>query len=193
MAPITTPPVIVLSGPSGTGKSTLLKRLFADHPDSFGFSVSHTTRSPRAGETDGVEYHFVTAEKFQELIKDNAFIEHATFAGRSYGTSFAAVKAVTKQGRACILDIEMEGVKQVKQSDLNAKFVFVKPPSVAELEARLRGRGTENEEAVQKRLQQAILELEFAETPGAHDKVIVNDNLDRAYKELDEYIMGCLA
>ncbi|KAA8913253.1 guanylate kinase/L-type calcium channel beta subunit [Sphaerosporella brunnea] len=191
MAP--TPPVVVLSGPSGTGKSTLLKRLFAEHPDSFGFSVSHTTRAPRAGETDGVEYHFTTPEKFQELVNSNAFIEHATFAGRSYGTSLAAVRDVTSKGRACILDIEMEGVKQVKKKpELNAKFVFVKPPSVEELEKRLRGRGTESEEAVQKRLGQALKELEFAETPGIHDKIIVNGDLDRAYKELDEYIMAQL-
>ncbi|KAI5791369.1 P-loop containing nucleoside triphosphate hydrolase protein [Pyronema domesticum] len=193
MSAISNPPVIVLSGPSGTGKSTLLKRLFADHPESFGFSVSHTTRGPRAGETDGVEYHFVTPEKFQELVAENAFIEHATFAGRSYGTSIAAVKDVTKQGRACILDIEMEGVKQVKNSDLNAKFVFVQPPSVEELEKRLRGRGTETEEAIQKRLSAAIKELDFAAIPGTHDKIIINDDLERAYKELDDYIMGLLA
>ncbi|KAI5778414.1 P-loop containing nucleoside triphosphate hydrolase protein [Geopyxis carbonaria] len=192
MAPTSTPPVIVLSGPSGTGKSTLLKRLFADHPNSFGFSVSHTTRGPRAGEKNGVEYHFVTLEEFEQLVKDGAFIEHAQFAGRCYGTSIAAVKDVTAQGRACILDIEMEGVKQVKKSDLNAKFVFVKPPSVAELEKRLRGRGTEDEGAVQKRLEQAIKELEFADTPGVHDRVVVNDDLERAYKELDGYIMSCL-
>lgn len=83
-------------------------------------------------------------------------------------------------------------MKQVKKSDLNARFVFVKPPSVAELEKRLRGRGTENEDAVQKRLEQAIKELEFAEQPGVHDKAVVNDTLDRAYKELDEYIMSVL-
>ena len=86
----------------------------------------------------------------------------------------------------------MKGVKQVKKSDLNAKFVFVKPPSVKELEKRLRGRGTENEDAVQKRLDQALKELEFADQPGIHDTIIVNDDLERAYKELDQYIMGQL-
>ncbi|TGZ84310.1 guanylate kinase [Ascodesmis nigricans] len=192
MAPITTPPVIVISGPSGTGKSTLLKRLFADYPDNFGFSVSHTTRPPRAGERDGIEYHFVTPDHFTQLVADNKFIEHATFAGKSYGTSIQAVKDVVNQGRACILDIEMEGVKQVKKTDLNAKFLFVAPPSVEELEKRLRGRGTESEDAVQKRLEQAVKELEYSKVDGVHDRVVVNDDLEKAYKELNEWVMEVL-
>ncbi|TGZ81909.1 guanylate kinase [Ascodesmis nigricans] len=192
MAPVTTPPVIVISGPSGAGKSTLLKRLFANYPDSFGFSVSHTTRPPRAGERDGIEYHFVTPDHFTQLIADNKFIEHATFAGKSYGTSIQAVKDVVNKGRACILDIEMEGVKQVKKTDLDAKFLFVAPPSVEELEKRLRGRGTESEDAVQKRLEQAVKELEYSKVDGVHDRVVVNDDFEKAYKELNEWIVGVL-
>jgi guanylate kinase len=99
---------IVISGPSGAGKSTLLKRLFAEYPDRFGFSISHTTRGPRAGEENGREYHFVSREDFQKLVEQNGFIEHAQFGSNLYGTSVQAVKDVRERGRVCILDIEME-------------------------------------------------------------------------------------
>jgi hypothetical protein len=99
---------IVISGPSGAGKSTLLKRLFAEYPDRFGFSISHTTRGPRAGEENGREYHFVSREDFQKLVEANGFIEHAQFGSNLYGTSVQAVKDVRERGRVCILDIEME-------------------------------------------------------------------------------------
>jgi len=107
----TVPPpnlLIVLSGPSGSGKSTLLTRLFRTHPEAFGFSISHTTRGPRPGETDGKEYHFTTPSAFEELAKDGAFIEYATFAGKRYGTSYDAVREVLERVRACVLDIDME-------------------------------------------------------------------------------------
>ncbi|KAI5309485.1 guanylate kinase, partial [Ascosphaera atra] len=180
---------VVLSGPSGTGKSTLLKRLFTEFPDTFGFSVSHTTRSPRPGEQDGREYYFSTRDSFLDLVKANGFIEHAQFGGNFYGTSKKAVKDVAEKGRICILDIEMEGVKQVKNSDLNARFLFIAPPSEEELEKRLRGRGTENEDSLQKRLAQAKNELAFAKQPGIHEKIIVNDDLDRAYREMRNWIV----
>lgn len=99
---------VVISGPSGAGKSTILKRLFEQYPDRFGFSISHTTRGPRAGEENGREYHFVTKDEFQELVDKNGFIEHATFGSNSYGTSIKAVEDIAKQSRTCILDIEME-------------------------------------------------------------------------------------
>lgn len=99
---------IVISGPSGAGKSTILKRLFDEFPDKFGFSVSHTTRSPRAGEQNGREYHFVTKEEFLDLIEKKGFIEHAQFGGNYYGTSVKAVEDIAEKGRICILDIEME-------------------------------------------------------------------------------------
>jgi guanylate kinase len=99
---------IVISGPSGAGKSTILKRLFEEYPDRFGFSVSHTTRAPRGAEQDGVEYNFVTKEQFADLVEKKGFVEHATFGSNSYGTSIAAIEAIEKKGRTCILDIEME-------------------------------------------------------------------------------------
>ncbi|KAL3490881.1 guanylate kinase-domain-containing protein [Aspergillus germanicus] len=180
---------VVVSGPSGTGKSTLLKRLFDEYPDTFGFSISHTTRSPRPGEQHGREYYFTTKEDFLDLVSKNGFIEHAQFGGNFYGTSVAAVKEIAAKEKICILDIEMEGVKQVKKTDLNARFLFLAPPSVEELERRLRGRGTETDESLEKRLNQAKNELEFSKQPGAHDKIVVNDDLDTAYKELRDFIV----
>ncbi|KAK7203084.1 P-loop containing nucleoside triphosphate hydrolase protein [Myxozyma melibiosi] len=178
---------IVISGPSGTGKSTLLKRLFADYPDTFGFSVSHTTRKPRPGEVNGVAYHFVERPDFEKLIKENAFLEHAEFSGNYYGTSIKSVQDVAEKGKTCILDIDMQGVISVKKTDLNARFLFLAPPSLETLRARLEGRGTESPESVQKRMDQATKEMEFAKT-GAHDKIIVNDNLDKCYEDLKAFI-----
>lgn len=108
MAPTSSNRPIVISGPSGAGKSTILKRLFEEYPDRFGFSVSHTTRGPRGEEKNGVEYHFVTREQFDDLIAKKGFVEHATFGSNSYGTSIAAIEDIEKKGRICILDIEME-------------------------------------------------------------------------------------
>ncbi|CCE89769.1 guanylate kinase TDEL_0A04370 [Torulaspora delbrueckii] len=182
------PRPIVLSGPSGTGKSTLLKKLFAEFPNKFGFSVSSTTRSPRAGEVDGKDYNFVPVEEFKRMISADEFVEWAQFSGNYYGTTVASVKKVADSGRTCILDIDMQGVKSVKyKTDLDARFLFVAPPSVADLEKRLRGRGTETEESIAKRLAAAKAEIEYAET-GAHDQILVNDDLQRAYNELKEFI-----
>ena len=136
-----------------------------------------------------MHYHFVTKDAFLDLVKDGGFVEHAEFGSNRYGTSRAAVAAVEDKGRICVLDIEMEGVKQVKQTDLNARFVFLAPPSVEELEKRLRGRGTENEDSLKKRLAQAEKELEYARQEGAHDKMVVNEDLETAYRELEEWVV----
>ncbi|EXJ85299.1 guanylate kinase [Capronia epimyces CBS 606.96] len=204
MAPTTAPTVaprpIVLSGPSGTGKSTLIKRLFAKYPDLFGFSVSHTTRQPRPGEQDGVHYHFTTPEEFEKMVAEDAFVEHAKFGGNYYGSSKKAVQDVAEgkgktidgksaEGkRICIFDIEMEGVKQVRKSPLKPRICFIQPPSIEILEQRLRGRGDTSEDAIQKRLAQAKKEIEYCQTEGKNDKVIINDDLDIAFKELDEWV-----
>ncbi|KAG6060178.1 hypothetical protein E4U17_004851 [Claviceps sp. LM77 group G4] len=179
---------LIISGPSGVGKGTLYKRLFDNHPDTFCLSVSHTTRGPRPGEQDGIDYHFVSMEAFEDLISQNGFVEHAKFGGNRYGTSKMTIEEQGRKGKIVVLDIEMEGVKQIKQSSIAARYIFIAPPSLSALEARLRGRGTEDETSVQKRLAQAHKELEFSKTPGVHDKIIVNDDLDTAYKELEEYI-----
>ncbi|KAI0028338.1 guanylate kinase [Vararia minispora EC-137] len=181
---------LVCSGPSGVGKSTLLKRLFSEFPDKFAFSVSHTTRAPRPSEVDGKDYNFTTRDAFLRLVADGGFIEHAEFSGNLYGTSVQAVKSIAQQGRRCILDIEVQGVRQIKTTDLNPVYLFVAPPSVSVLRQRLIGRGTDSVEAVQKRLQTALLEIGYAKEPGAHDYVLVNDDLERAYDKFRRIALG---
>lgn len=179
---------LVISGPSGVGKGTLYNKLFAAHPDTFTLSVSHTTRKPRDGEQDGVHYHFVSMQDFEDLIAKDGFVEHAKFGSNRYGTSKATIEEQTAKGKVVVLDIEMEGVKQIKASSIAARYVFIQPPSFEALEKRLRGRGTETEDAVSKRLEQAKVELEYAKTPNVHDIQIVNDDLEKAYKELEDYV-----
>ncbi|KAJ9080047.1 guanylate kinase [Entomophthora muscae] len=183
------PRPIVISGPSGTGKSTLLKRLLEEFPDKFGFSVSHTTRQPRQNEVDGISYHFTTREKMMAEIDQGKFIEWAEFSKNLYGTSIDAVKKVVDSSKICLLDIDMQGVKSVKKSDLNARFLFISPPSVTELENRLRLRNTETDESLQHRLDAAKAEMEYANIPGSHDCIIVNDDLDKAYSEFKSFIL----
>ncbi|PCH44404.1 guanylate kinase [Wolfiporia cocos MD-104 SS10] len=180
---------LVISGPSGVGKSTLLQRLFADYPDKFGFSVSHTTRAPRPGEEDGKQYYFVTRDRFTELLAGGAFIEHAEFSGNFYGTSFMTVREVSQAGRRCILDIEAQGVRQIKSTNLNPVYLFISPPSLTALRSRLRARGTESEASVAKRLATALKEIEYAKE-GAHEYVIVNDDLDRTYDLFRRVALG---
>ncbi|XP_063548599.1 guanylate kinase isoform X1 [Cydia strobilella] len=182
------PRPLVLCGPSGSGKSTLLKRLLKEFPDKFGFSVSHTTRGPRPGEKNGVHYHFTTKDEMLAAIEKGEFLETATFSGNTYGTSKRAVEDVRRTGKICVLDIEIEGVKQVKRSDLDPLLVFVMPPSIEELERRLRGRNTESDEALKLRLETARKEIEFGQEPGNFHIIIMNDNLNKAYSELREFI-----
>eukprot|EP00731_Ephydatia_muelleri_P018814 Em0011g854a len=186
--PTTVPRPLVLAGPSGAGKSTLIKKLFADHKEKFGFSVSHTTRKPRAGETHGIEYYFTTREEMKKSVEEGNFIESAEFAGNMYGTSKKAVQDVLSKGQVCILDIDMQGVRNIKKTDLNPVYILVKPPSLEELEKRLKHRGTETEESLSKRLSAAKTELEYAEQPGVFDQIIVNDTVDNAYARLREAI-----
>ncbi|XP_038207667.1 guanylate kinase isoform X1 [Zerene cesonia] len=183
------PRPLVLCGPSGSGKSTLLKRLQKEFPDKFGFSVSHTTRGPRPGEKDGVHYHFTTRDNLLAAVEKGEFIETAIFSGNLYGTSKKAVEDVRLSGRICVLDIEIEGVKQIKRTDLDPLLVFVMPPSMDELERRLRNRNTEQEEALQKRLETARHEIKYGQEPGNFHIVILNDSLDKAYAELRDFII----
>eukprot|EP00092_Neocalanus_flemingeri_P060246 GFUD01072191.1.p1 GENE.GFUD01072191.1~~GFUD01072191.1.p1 ORF type:complete len:241 (-),score=55.45 GFUD01072191.1:61-783(-) len=183
------PPPLVLCGPSGAGKSTLIKRLTAEFKDSFGFSVSHTTRAPRPGEKTGVDYHYVSRDTMEQLVEEGAFLEHAIFSGNMYGTSRAAVEKVAISGKICILDIDTQGVKLIKLSDMEPDYIFIKPPSREALEKRLRARRTESEESLAKRLAAAEAEMVYGETPGNFDLVIVNDELEKAYSELRSYMI----
>ncbi|EDW94033.1 guanylate kinase [Drosophila yakuba] len=183
------PRPLVLCGPSGSGKSTLLKRLFAEFPNTFGFSISHTTRKPRAGEEHGVHYYFVERPEMEEAIAGDEFIETAEFTGNLYGTSKAAVREIQAQGRVCILDIEQKGVEQIRRTDLNPILIFNNPPSIEELERRLRQRGSETEESLSKRLNAAQVELDYGLTPGNFHKIINNVDIDVAYEEFRNFVV----
>lgn len=175
---------VVVCGPSGVGKGTLLTRLMGEYPQQFGFSVSHTTRAPRAGEVDGVHYHFTDKAKMEAMIARGEFIEHARVHANLYGTSVSAVKAVREAGKTCLLDIDVQGADSVKKTDLGARFVFISPPALADLESRLRGRGTETAESLGLRLKNARTEMAYLEKPGYWEEVIVNDDLELAYVKL---------
>ncbi|XGW24745.1 hypothetical protein V3C99_006308 [Haemonchus contortus] len=180
---------IVLSGPSGGGKSTILTRAMKEYPNSFAFSVSHTTRKPRNGEEHGVHYWFTEHDEMQRMIANGEFLEHATFGGNTYGTSKKAVNDVEQTGKICVLDIELQGVRNIKNSHFNARFILIRPPTLEILESRLRARGTEKEEDIVKRLKHAREDLAAVEqNPDLFDHVIVNDDLERAYKEFIKVI-----
>jgi guanylate kinase len=174
----------------------------SEFPSLFGFSISHTTRSPREGEMYGRESHFVSKEVMEAALKNNEFIESAVYSGNTYGTSKKSVEDVQANCKICILDIDVQGVKQIKNTDLNPRLVFVKPPSLSDLSTRLLNRGTETEDSLSKRLAVAQAEMEYGETPGNFDLVIVNDDVETAYstlrkflypdiKALQEYLIKC--
>ena len=191
---------MVICGPSGVGKGTIIDTLLHQKfPSSdpskskFGFSVSHTTRSPRPGEIDGVHYHFVSVEQIRRDIAEGKFLEYAQVHGNYYGTSREAVETVQRRGQLCILDIDVQGVQTIKSENKlpDALYVFVAPPSVENLEDRLRGRGTETEESLARRLGNARTELEYGlGGEGNFDMVLVNDNVDEAVEELAGRMRG---
>jgi len=170
----------VIAGPSGVGKGTVHARARASLPESV-LSVSVTTRAPRPGEVDGVDYHFVSPERFQQLIDEDELLEWAEYAGERYGTPRGPVEEAVAAGRIVVLDIELQGALQVKEHDPAALLVFLVPPSFEELERRLRARGTEPEAALQRRLARAREELEAAHQ---FDVEVVNDDLDRCVEEV---------
>uniref|UniRef100_A0A0E0FCL6 Guanylate kinase 1 n=1 Tax=Oryza meridionalis TaxID=40149 RepID=A0A0E0FCL6_9ORYZ len=179
---------VVISGPSGVGKGTLIAKLMKEYPSKFGFSVSHTTRAPREKEIDGVHYHFTERSKIEEEISEGKFLEFAHVHGNVYGTSIEAVESVTDEGKRCILDIDVQGARSVRASSLEAIFIFVCPPSFEELEKRLRARGTETEEQIQKRLRNARAELDQSNSPGLFDHLLVNDDLEACYENLKKLL-----
>lgn len=158
------------------------------YPSKFGFSISHTTRKPRPGEVDGKDYHYTDVETVTQQINNGEFLESAVFSGNTYGTSKRSVQDVLDSGRICIMDIDSQGVQNVKNVKFDCVFVFIQPPSLEELERRLRGRGTETEDAIQKRLDTSKKEFEYAAKPGSYDYTVVNDDLEKAYTHLREII-----
>ncbi|HEY1377846.1 MAG TPA: guanylate kinase [Gemmataceae bacterium] len=174
-------PLVILSGPSGSGKSTVIQRLLADPPGPLRLSVSATTRPPRAGETDGVAYHFWTHERFEQQLAAGAFLEHACVHGNYYGTLRAEVEPYLRDGWGVILDIDVQGADQVRQKCPDHVSVFLLAPSPEEYERRLRLRGTEDETSIQRRLAAARAELARA---AGYQYQITNDHLAKATAEL---------
>ena len=172
---------MVVSGPSGSGKGTILHGLMEQEKNAV-FSVSATTRAPRPGEIDGVHYFFLTRERFQEMIEQDEFLEYAdVFGMNQYGTPLAYVEEKLAQGRDVVLDIDVVGALNVKKAMPEAVMVFIIPPSRAELERRLRGRGTEQEEQIQRRLQTAMSEVARARE---YEYLVINDDLNEAIEEV---------
>ena len=174
------PRLTVLTGPSGVGKGTVVQKVRQLHPHVW-VSVSCTTRVPRPGERNGVEYRFVTRERFAVMVAAGEMLEHAEFAGNLYGTPRAPVLERLAAGVPTLLEIDLQGARQVRAAMPDAQLVFLAPPSWAELERRLTGRGTEPEAVIAARLEQARIELAAAEE---FDAVVVNDDVTRAAAEL---------
>ena len=182
------PRVFVITGPSGVGKGTLIRSLRERVPE-LELSVSATTRAPRPGEEDGVAYHFLTDADFQRRVEAGEFVEHATYSGRRYGTLRAELDRRTRDGHPVVLEIEVQGARQVRRTMPEALQVFIAPPSREALRARLVGRGTDDAEQVAARLRTADAELE-AQDEFAH--VVVNDRLDDAVEELTGIVRAAL-
>jgi len=181
---------LVVCGPSGVGKGTLLAMVLKEFPGKFAKCCSHTTRKPRPGEEDGVHYHFTTREKFEVLIKEGAFLEYADVHGNYYGTSYVAIEEVAKSGMVCVLEVDVEGAKNISATELDPWYYFITPPSFDTLHTRLVGRKSETEESMRRRLATAKAELKFLEESLtnkhdlAFDYVLENEDLKIAYKQL---------
>ncbi len=178
--------LFVLSGSSGVGKGTVLKGFLEKNPD-FMLSISCTTRAPRPGEADGINYFFISKEEFKNCIDNNKFLEWAEFAGNYYGTKKKYINQCLEEGKNVILEIDTQGALQVKKQMPEAVLIFICPPSYEALENRLRGRHTEDEATIQKRLEQVKAEIERSKN---FDYRIVNDRLEDAIARLEEVVKG---
>lgn len=177
--------LIVLSGPSGVGKGTVRKELFSQANTNYEYSISMTTRNPREGEVDGVDYFFKSRDEFEALIEQGGLLEHAQFVGNYYGTPLAYVNETLDAGRDVFLEIEVQGAKQIREKAPDALFIFLAPPSLSELKSRLVGRGTETEDVIAKRIATAEEELEMM---SLYDYVVENDEVANACDKINAII-----
>jgi len=186
---------LVVCGPSGVGKGTIIAKFMKEHGGSknFEFTVSHTTRQPREGETNGIHYHFTDYDSMKDAIGKGEFLEHAEVHGNLYGTSIQSLRDVN--GKLPILDIDVQGVKNVKaqvkedSSALQPKYIFISPPSMDILRKRLELRGTETAKSLEKRTKNALAEMEYGTAEGNFDVIVVNDNLDQACVDFAAAVM----
>lgn len=179
--------LLIVSSPSGGGKTTLISRLLTRHRQDLHFSVSHTTRPRRNGEEDGREYHFVSARDFREMVNRDEFLEWAEVHGNLYGTAKREVLPRLQAGQDVVLDIDVQGVRQVKEKQAEAIAIFILPPSAEELARRLRARGLDDEAQIEKRLANAAREIEEA---ARYDYVIINDDLEAALQALEAVVVS---
>ena len=178
--------LIVISGPSGVGKGTVRSALFNMEGHDLVYSISMTTRKPREGEVDGREYYFVSRDEFEKNIADGKMLEYAEFVGNYYGTPLDKVNEQLEAGNEVVLEIEVQGAKQVKEKMPEAISIFIMPPDLEALETRLRGRHTETEDAIQKRLEFTKLEMENSKN---FDYQVINDSVENAVRKLEEIML----
>ena len=176
----------VITGPSGVGKSTIIRGLRKKLPN-MGYSVSHTTRKQRKREANGVNYHFVNREAFEEMIKEKAFVEWAEVYHDLYGTSFASLRSQTEQGLDVVMDLDSQGAKNIKESFAESVLIYILPPSIEALEKRLRGRASDDEAEIKARLEKARKEMENCVD---YDYIIFNEDLNRTLDEVSSIIVS---
>lgn len=179
--------LIVLSGPSGVGKGTVRKEVFSQEDTAFEYSISMTTRSPRQGEVNGVDYFFKTREEFEELIKKGKLLEYAEFVGNYYGTPVDYVRETLDKGKDVFLEIEVEGAKQVREKFPDGLFIFLVPPSLSELKNRIVTRGTETEDVINNRMNAAKEEIEMMHL---YDYVVENDKVENAVERIKAIVIA---
>ncbi|OZI13285.1 guanylate kinase [Bacillaceae bacterium SAS-127] len=179
--------LIVLSGPSGVGKGTVRKEIFSQSNLNFEYSISMTTRAPREGEVDGVDYFFKSREEFEQLISEGKLLEYAEFVGNYYGTPVDYVRDTLDAGKDIFLEIEVQGAKQVREKFPEGLFIFLAPPSLSVLHSRITNRGTESDEVIQGRMEKARKEIEMMEL---YDYVVENDEVEKACSRIQSIIVA---
>ncbi|KAH8683150.1 guanylate kinase [Tricladium varicosporioides] len=181
---------IVITGPSGVGKSTLIKKLVEKHSKVMGRNALHTTRPSREGEVQGQHYFFVTKDSYNTMRDGDEFLEYSNYNGDDYGTSRKVVEGIIAQGKVPVMEMEYQGIEQVKEKGFSARFIFIAPTEISQLESRLEQRDSDDEEKIKGRLEIAEKELEHSKIDGVHDKIFVNDVLEDTFKALESYIFG---